>query len=290
MPFELLTCRLPETLNRLFISSTHVLNRKAVIWRYREGINEGAQKESIMGNAVSELQRQTPGDGRHVQGVTRSLPGDCMKPTVFIVDDDASVRKSLSRLLDSRGVRTETFASADEFLKREYYEGIGCIVLDVLMPGLSGMDLQDELAKANDSMPIVFITDHGSIPMSVRAMKQGAVDFLLKPVDENELLDAVRSALEKDRHAKSERAAACAIRRRMEHLTPREYETFRYVITGMTNKQIACRLGIAEKTVKIHRGQVFQKLCGGSIVELVLMAKKVGIEPLADTRFVANSQ
>jgi len=242
-----------------------------------------------MGDAVFELQRQKPADGRRVEGPTRSFSGDCTKSTVFVVDDDASVRKSLSRLLDSLGLRTETFASAEEFLKREQYKGIGCILLDVFMPGLSGIDLQDELAKADDSMPIIFITGHGSIPMSVRAMKQGAVDFLPKPFDENQLLDAVRSALEKDSQAKAERAAARDIRRRMEQLTPREYETFRYVITGMLNKQIAFRLGIAETTVKIHRGQVFQKLGGGSVVELIRMAQKVGIEPPADTRFVGNS-
>ncbi len=201
-----------------------------------------------------------------------------LTPTIFIVDDDASVRKSLSRLLDSLGFSTETFASADEFLKREHYEGVGCIVLDVRMPGLSGMDLQDELNKADYSMPIIFITGHGNIPMSVRAMKKGAVDFLPKPFDEQELVDALKKAIEKDRAAKAERTEARDVLRRVEQLTPREYEIFRYVITGMLNKQIGFKLDIAEKTVKIHRSRVFEKLCANSVAELVRMAEKAGIE------------
>ncbi|HME45740.1 MAG TPA: response regulator transcription factor [Syntrophorhabdales bacterium] len=202
-----------------------------------------------------------------------------VRPTVFVVDDDASVRKSLSRLLDSLGLITETYASADEFLKREHYGGVGCIVLDVRMPGLSGMDLQDELSKADYSMPIIFISGHGNIPMSVRAMKKGAVDFLPKPFDEQELIDALKKAIEKDRTAKAERTEARDIQTRIEQLTPREYEIFRYVITGMLNKQIAFKLDIAEKTVKIHRARVFEKLCANSVAELVRMAEKAGVEP-----------
>ena len=144
-----------------------------------------------------------------------------LKPTIFVIDDDASVRKSLSRLLDSVGFSAESFASADEFLKRERFEGIGCIVLDVRMPGLSGMDLQDELNKADYSMPIIFITGHGDIPMSVQAMKKGAVDFLPKPFDEDQLLDALRKAIERDMQAKAELAEARDILGRMEQLTPR---------------------------------------------------------------------
>ncbi len=202
-----------------------------------------------------------------------------LKHTIFVIDDDASVRKSLSRLLDSVGFSTESFASADEFLKRERFEGIGCIVLDVRMPGLSGMDLQDELNKADYSMPIIFITGHGDIPMSVQAMKKGAVDFLPKPFDEDQLLDALRKAIEKDMQAKAERAEARDILGRMEQLTPREYEILQYLITGMLNKQIAFKLGIAEKTVKIHRSRVFEKLGTRSVAELVRMAEKAGIEP-----------
>ncbi|MGZ3593943.1 MAG: response regulator transcription factor [Syntrophales bacterium] len=202
-----------------------------------------------------------------------------MKPTIFVIDDDAPVRKSLSRLLDAVGFSTESFASADQFLKRERFEGIGCIILDVRMPGLSGMDLQDELNKADYSMPIIFITGHGDIPMSVQAMKKGAVDFLPKPFDEDQLLDALRKAIEKDMQAKAERAGARDILGRMEQLTPREYEILQYLITGMLNKQIAFKLGIAEKTVKIHRSRVFEKLGTRSVAELVRMAEKAGIEP-----------
>ena len=202
-----------------------------------------------------------------------------LKHTIFVIDDDASVRKSLARLLDSVGFSTESFASADEFLKRERFEGIGCIILDVRMPGLSGMDLQEELNKADYGMPIIFITGHGDIPMSVQAMKKGAVDFLPKPFDEDQLLDALRKAIEKDMQAKAERAGARDILGRMEQLTPREYEILQYLITGMLNKQIAFKLGIAEKTVKIHRSRVFEKLGTRSVAELVRMAEKVGIEP-----------
>jgi FixJ family two-component response regulator len=200
-------------------------------------------------------------------------------PTVFIVDDDASVRKSVSRLLTSLGFDTETFASAEMFLKRERYDGIGCILLDIRMPGLSGMDLQDELNKTDESMPIVFITGHGDVPMSVKAMKKGAADFLTKPFDEEELLQAVKAAIEKDRKWREERMEVRDILKRLELLTPREYEVLRYVITGMLNKQIALRLDIAEKTVKIHRGRVMDKLCIDSVAVLVRLAEKAGIDP-----------
>jgi len=197
---------------------------------------------------------------------------------VFVIDDDPSVRKSLSRLLRSVGHLVETFSSAEEFLAREHFDGIGCILLDVQMPGLSGMDLQAELSKAETSMPIVFITGHGDIPMSVEAMRKGAVHFLSKPFDDNDLLAAVREAIEKDRRAKAEQAEVQDIRRRLSLLTPREYEVLCYVITGMLNKQIAFTLNIAEKTVKIHRGRVMEKLCVDSVAELVRLAEKARIE------------
>jgi FixJ family two-component response regulator len=200
-------------------------------------------------------------------------------PTVFVVDDDPSVLKSLVRLLRSLGFNTETFASAELFLARKHYDGIGCLVLDVRMPGLSGMDLQDELSQADYSMPIIFITGHGNIPMSVQAMKKGAVDFLTKPFDDEELLQAVKKAIEKDRKAKAERAEVHDTLRRIEQLTPREHEILRYVITGMLNKQIALKLDIAEKTVKIHRGRIMEKLCVDSVADLVRLAEKAGIEP-----------
>jgi FixJ family two-component response regulator len=199
--------------------------------------------------------------------------------TVFIIDDDASIRKSLSRLLRSAGYTAEAFPSAEDFLRREHFDGVGCIVLDVQMPGLSGMDLQEELSKADYHMPIIFITGHGNIPMSVQAMKKGAVDFLVKPFDDKELLQGVREALEKERKAKAERAEVHDILRRIEQLTPREHDVLRCVIAGMLNKQIALKLGIAEKTVKVHRGRIMEKLQANSVVELVRLAEKAGIKP-----------
>ena len=201
------------------------------------------------------------------------------KPTVLIIDDDASIRKSLSRLLRSADYTVETFPSAEEFLRREHFDGIGCLLLDVQMPGLSGTDLQEELSRAAYSMPIIFITGHGNIPMSVQAMKKGAVNFLAKPFDDEELLQGVREALEKDRKAKAGRAEVHDALRCIEQLTPREQEVLRYVITGMLNKQIASKLGIAEKTVKVHRGRVMEKLGVDSVAELVRLAEKAGIKP-----------
>jgi FixJ family two-component response regulator len=201
------------------------------------------------------------------------------KPTIFVIDDDASIRKSLSRLLRSAGYTAEAFSSAEEFLRREHFDGAGCILLDVQMPGLSGMDLQEELSKADYHMPIVFITGHGDIPMSVEAMKKGAVDFLTKPFDDEQLLQVLRAAIEKDQNARAEYTEVREIRRRIELLTPREDEILRYVVTGMLNKQIALELGIAEKTVKVHRGRVMEKLGVDSVAELVRLAEKAGIKP-----------
>jgi FixJ family two-component response regulator len=196
-----------------------------------------------------------------------------MKPIVFIIDDDASVRKSLSRLLRSAGFEAETFATAELFLEREHYDGIGCLVLDVRMPGISGIALQDELGKADYSMPIVFITGHGNIPMGVHAMKKGAVDFLAKPFEDEEFLQAVREAIAKDTRGRAEYAE-------VHELTARERDVLRYVITGMLNKQIAYELGIAEKTVKVHRGRIMEKLGVDSVAELVRLAEKADIKPL----------
>jgi FixJ family two-component response regulator len=201
------------------------------------------------------------------------------EPTVFVIDDDASVRKSLSRLLRSAGYTTETFACAEEFLGRDHYNGIGCLLLDVQMPGLSGMGLQKELNRADYHMPIIFITGHGDIPMSVEAMKKGAVDFLTKPFQDRELLQAIEKAIEKDTYGRAEYEETLDIRRRMDRLTPRENEILRYIITGMLNKQIAYDLKIAEKTVKIHRSRIMEKLEIDSVAELVRLAEKAGIEP-----------
>lgn len=199
------------------------------------------------------------------------------EPTVFVVDDDAPVCKALDRLIRSVGLTAETFSSAKEFLDREAHDGPACLVLDVRMPGLSGLDLQKELAARDHSIPIIFITGHGDIPMSVKAMKAGAVDFLPKPFSDQELLDAIHAALEKDTVAREERAEISEIQRRVDSLTPREREVFTWVITGMLNKQIAAELGTSEKTVKVHRARVMEKMGVPSVAELVHLAQKVGI-------------
>ena len=200
-------------------------------------------------------------------------------PTIFVIDDDASIRKSLSRLLRSVGQTTETFVSAEEFLGREHFNGIGCLILDVQMPGLSGMDLQVELNKADYHLPIIFITGHGDIPMSVEAMRKGAVDFLTKPFDDEELLQAVEKAIEKDRQTRADYDEILDIRRRIQLLTPRENDVLRQVIIGLLNKQIAWNLDIAEKTVKIHRGRIMEKLRVQSVADLVRLAEKAGVKP-----------
>lgn len=200
-------------------------------------------------------------------------------PTIFIIDDDPSVRKSLSRLLRSFGFEARAFDSAEQFLKGERHPGPGCIILDVRMPGLGGMALQDELSKNDDSMPIIFITGHGDIPMSVQAMKKGAVDFLPKPFDDDQLLNSVLEAVEKNRQAKEARSELDSLRRRLERLTPREREILPCIVAGMLNKQIASKLSIAEKTVKVHRGHIMEKLRVGSVAELVRLAERANIKP-----------
>lgn len=199
---------------------------------------------------------------------------------VYVVDDDAAVRKGLARLLRSAGVTVETFASATEFLARDHFEGVACILLDVRMPGVDGMELQAHLKEQGIDLPIIFLTGHGDIPMSVEAMKKGALDFLTKPVDEGPLLDVVRRALLRNRADRSNRLETQSVRARLESLTPREREVLRCVITGARNKQIAAHLGIAEKTVKIHRGQVMKKLGLTTVAELVQACRRAGIEPL----------
>ena len=206
-------------------------------------------------------------------------------PTVFIVDDDSSIRESLSLLLSSAGYSVKTFASAKEFLESERdTPGPACLVLDVKMPGLSGLDLQEELTSRNYSIPVIFITGHGDIPMSVQAMKKGAVDFLSKPFDDSQLLDAVKVALLKDSQARTDLNEQKHIMQRLDSLTTREHEILTYLITGMLNKQIAYELNISERTVKAHRKQVFDKMGVNSIAELVRLTEKVGIKP-ADVSF-----
>ena len=199
--------------------------------------------------------------------------------TVFVVDDDDSVRKSLSRLFRSAGMTVETFASAQNFLDRAHFDGNGCLVLDLKMPGLSGHDLHRELLKADYSMPVVYLTGHGDIPTGVQAIKEGAVDFLTKPVNDQQLLDAVQAALEKDADDRRAHCATLRIRVRLSTLTAREHEVLTYVISGMLNKQIAAALKISEKTVKVHRGRVTEKLGVYSVAELVRLAETAGVLP-----------
>jgi FixJ family two-component response regulator len=184
----------------------------------------------------------------------------------------------VERLFKSVGLKVEVFASAQEFLMRERPDGPSCIVLDVRMPGLSGFELQDTLAAVNFRVPIIFLTGHGNIPLSVRAMKAGAVDFIEKPFDDQVLLDAVQRALEKDRQFRLKEAEIDEIRRRLESLTAREYEVLTHVVCGKLNKQIAYDLGIVEKTIKVHRAQVMRKMQAESLADLIRMAGKAGID------------
>jgi FixJ family two-component response regulator len=195
---------------------------------------------------------------------------------VFVVDDDAPMRQSLENLIRSVGLRVELFASAQEFLRRKRLDLPSCLVLDVRLPGLSGLDLQRRTGDAGIEIPIVFITGHGDIPMSVRAMKAGAVEFLTKPFRDQDLLDAIQLALERDRKARHQRAALDELRSRFDSLTSREREVMKYVVAGLLNKQIGAELGTSETTVKIHRHQVMEKMGAGSLPELVRMADRLG--------------
>ena len=201
------------------------------------------------------------------------------KPIVFIVDDDRDVRDSLRRLLTSVGLIAEVFDTAQAFLTARRPDAPSCLVLDVRLPGLSGLDLQRELAAADISVPIIFLTGYGDIPMSVRAMKAGAVEFLTKPFREQDLLDAIRHAIDRDRLARAERRELAALRHRYGLLTPRERDVVAGVIAGLLNKQIAAELGTSEVTVKEQRGHVMQKMQVGSVAELVRVAARLGIAP-----------
>ena len=202
-------------------------------------------------------------------------------PVVFVVDDDPSVRSSLKFLLSTVGLQVESFDSAETFLQRKPPDAPSCLVLDVRLRGLSGLDFQRELAARNIRIPIVFVTGHGDIPMSVRAMKAGAVEFLTKPYRDQDLLDAVRIALERDRARREQEKDLTDLRQRFESLTPREQEVISMVVSGMLNKQIADQLGTAENTVKVHRSRAMEKMHAQSVAELVRMIEKLesSVEP-----------
>jgi FixJ family two-component response regulator len=201
--------------------------------------------------------------------------------TIFVVDDDESMRTALSRLLRSAGYQCEAFESAQAFLQRERHSGVGCLVLDLRMPHVTGLELQERLARLGYHLPIIFLTGHGDIPHTVQAVKHGAVNFLTKPVDEEVLLASIEEALVRGRQLLAAAKEQTAILQRTDTLSAREFEVMQGVIAGALNKQIAAHLGIAEKTVKIHRGQVMEKMKVNSVAELVRLCESAGIKPVA---------
>ncbi len=205
-------------------------------------------------------------------------------PIVFVVDDDPSIRRAIKSLVESVGLQVELFGSAEEFREAERPDAPSCMVLDVRLPGISGLDLQRELADANIQIPIIFITAHGDIPMTVRAMKAGAVEFFTKPFRHQELLDAIQQGLERDRSRRAQQADVDILRKRFESLTRGERRVLPLVVSGRPNKQIAAEIGTSEATVKVHRSQLMRKMGADSLPELVRMAEKIGIS-VTDGKF-----
>jgi len=214
-------------------------------------------------------------------GEARAKSAGSSHATVFIVDDDDSVRKSLARLFSASGIRTETFASAEAFMARDSYDGLGVIILDIRMPGVDGMQLHAQLNQRQSNLPVIFFSGHADVPTSVEAMRRGAVHFLTKPVDEDTLLRAVCEAIERHAELLEHAAQQEQLHALVQTLTSRELEILRYVVSGVTNKQIARELDIAEKTVKVHRAHAMQKLKAGSIVDLVRCCDLLQITPLS---------
>jgi len=198
-------------------------------------------------------------------------------PIVFVIDDDESMRRALERLLRSVGLQVETFSAASEFVGRALPDRPACVILDLRLPGQSGLDVQESLARAGREIPIIFISGYADVPSSVRALKAGAFDFLQKPFSDQQLLDVIHEALERDRDERRRRAERAAVRERFDTLTPRERDVLHLVLLGLLNKQIAAELGISEKTVKFHRGRVMDKTQAGSVAELVRQAEKIDV-------------